>query len=308
MPINLPAGLPAAQLLDGAQIFALPQERAERQDIRPLEIGLLNLMPNKLNTEAQIARVLSNTPLQVNLTLVTTASYQPQNVSEAHLTNFYVTWEDIRERHFDGFIVTGAPVELLEWTEVAYWDELTQIFDWQREHVHSSLFICWGAQAALFHYYGIPKYRLEEKCHGVFRQRVKTTGSPLQRAFDDEFWVPVSRETETRRGDIARHPALRIESESEESGVSVVYDTDHHQVFSFNHPEYDSGSLGQEFLRDQAAGIARKLPQNYFPGDDPNRTPSVSWRAHGQLFYSNWLNLCVYQDISFDSTTTGERT
>ncbi len=308
MPINLPAGLPAAQLLDGAQIFALPVERAERQDIRPLEIGLLNLMPNKLVTEAQIARVLSNTPLQVNLTLVTTASYQPQNVSEAHLTNFYVTWEDIRERQFDGFIVTGAPVELLDWTEVAYWDELTQILDWQREHVHSSLFICWGAQAALFHYYGIPKYRLEEKCHGVFRQRVKATRSPLQRAFDDEFWVPVSRETETRRGDIDKHPALRIESESEETGVSVVYDTDHHQVFSFNHPEYDSGSLAEEYQRDAAAGISRAPPHNYFPDDDPSRAPALCWRAHGQLFYSNWLNLCVYQDISFDSTNAGEQT
>ena len=307
MPINLPAGLPAAKQLDRAQIFVLPVERAERQDIRPLEIGLLNLMPNKLVTEAQLARVLSNTPLQVNLTLVTTASYQPQNVSEEHLTNFYVTWEEIRTRHFDGFIVTGAPVELLDWQDVAYWDELTQIFDWQRQHVHSSLFICWGAQAALYHYYGVPKYRLHEKCHGVFLQKVRAPESPLQRSFDDEFWVPVSRETETLRRDIDDINTLRVESESDESGLSVLYDTQNHQVFSFNHPEYDKDSLRLEYERDAKAGIVRKLPVNYFPDDDPGQPPRVRWRGHGQLFYSNWLNHCVYQDISFDTAASGEQ-
>lgn len=306
MPINLPPGLPAAKTLREEQIFALQSDQATRQDIRPLEIGVLNLMPNKLVTEAQLARVLSNTPLQVNLTLVTTASYTPSHVSPEHLTNFYVTWERIRALHFDGFIVTGAPVELLDWEEVSYWSELTEIFDWILENVYAPLFICWGAQAALYHYRGLPKYPLPQKVHGVFLQDNLTPDSPLHRAFDDQFWVPVSRETETRCEDVATIPPLRIESASAESGLSVLYDTETHQVFSFNHPEYDRDSLKLEYERDARAGIERPLPRNYYRDDDPTRAPLLRWRSHGQLFYSNWLNHCVYQDISFHTPALGE--
>lgn len=299
MPINLPTGLPARQTLEQEQIFALTEEDALRQDIRPLEIGVLNLMPDKLATEAQLARVLGNTPIQVNLTLVTTSTYRPTNAPAGHLTSFYSTWDSIRHRCFDAFMITGAPVELLDWEEVAYWEELMAIFEWTRTNAYASLFICWGAQAALQYFHGVPKHRLPDKRFGVFRHRRCDPESPLTAGFDDEFWVPVSRETEVRREDIAEIPSLSVVSDSVVSGLSVLYDRDAHQVFSFNHPEYGPDTLRREYERDVGAGLDRRPPRGYFPDDDPRREPVVRWRSHGHLFFANWLNHHVYQYVSF---------
>lgn len=295
MPIKIPNALPARETLESENIFVMTEERALHQDIRALEVVVLNLMPNKIQTETQLARVLSNTPLQVNLTLLTTETYKPKHVSEQHLGRFYQTWSDVRDQKFDGLIVTGAPVELIDWDEVIYWDELANVFDWSRTHVWTSVFVCWGAQAALHHYHGVPKHELPEKRFGVYWHHAVKPDAVLLRGFDDRFLVPVSRHTETRREDIEKIPELDILAESNESGLYIVRSKNHRQLFVFNHSEYEWDTLKQEYERDISNAQPIKVPANYFPGNNPKRLPPVAWRAHANLLFSNWLNYYVYQ-------------
>lgn len=302
MPIRIPDQLPAKKILASENIFVMAEKRAAKQDIRPLEIAVLNLMPTKIETETQLARLLGNTPLQVNLTLLTTESYRPKNTSADHLIAFYKTWRDVRDRKFDGLIVTGAPVEQLDWKDVEYWQELQHIFDWSLTHVWSSLFICWGAQAALQHFYSIPKHPLAHKMFGVFPHRAVKKNAILFRGFDDEFAVPVSRHTETRRADIARVKELEVLAESTESGLFAVRHKHRQQIFIFNHPEYDTDTLAREYERDIARGIPIAVPAHYYPDDNPKKPPCVRWRAHAHLLFANWLNYYVYQDTPYDLT------
>ena len=297
MPITIPNNLPAKKLLEQENIFVMGEKRAAKQDIRPLEIALLNLMPTKVETETQLARVLGNTPLQVNLTLLTTNSYQPKHTSKQHLISFYKTFADIKDKKFDGLVVTGAPVELLDWSEVKYWDELKQIFDWSVTNVCSSLFICWGAQAALQHFHKVPKHELAQKKFGVFSHRVKKKNAILLRGFDEEFWVPVSRNTETRTEDLKKVKDLEILADSKDSGVYLVRNKKRKQIFAFNHPEYDRETLLTEFERDRAKGKNFSEPENYF---DEKGQPLMRWQAHTTLLFSNWLNYYVYQETPFD--------
>lgn len=300
MPIKIPDDLPAKKILERENIFVMTENRALNQDIRPLEVAILNLMPNKVETETQLARLLGNTPLQVNLTLLTTDTYQPKNVSEEHLLSFYSTWNEVKHRRFDGLIITGAPVELMDWHEVAYWEELQQILDWSKKNVWSSFFICWGAQAALQHFHHIPKYTLPQKRFGIFWHQRNTQDGMLLRGFDDRFLVPVSRHTEMRREDIEKIPELDIMSESTESGLYIVRNKNHRQLFIFNHSEYDTCSLKNEYDRDKARGDNIELPCNYFPQNDPSKAPPLMWRAHSNLLFNNWLNYYVYQTTPFD--------
>jgi len=300
MPIKIPDNLPAKTILEKENIFVMTENRAVEQDIRPLEVAILNLMPNKIETETQLARLLGNTPLQVNLTLLTTETYQPKNVNEQHLLNFYSTWSEVKHRRFDGLIITGAPVELLDWEDVTYWKELQNILDWSKTNVWSSFFICWGAQAALQHFHKVPKYPLDEKCFGVFWHQVTSHDSVLLRGFDDKFLVPVSRHTEMRREDIEKIDSLDILAESEGSGLYIVRNKDHRQLFVFNHSEYDSCSLKNEYVRDIEKGEEIALPHNYFPENDPGNEPPLLWRAHSNLLFNNWLNYYVYQATPFD--------
>lgn len=300
MPITMPNGLPAKDLLEREHIFAMPFERAETQDIRPLEIAILNLMPTKIETETQLVRLLSNTPLQVHLTLLAPASYTPKHTPAEHMLSFYTSWDNVKEKNFDGLIVTGAPVEHLPWGDVAYWDELTAMFDWSREHVHSSLFICWGAQAALQHFHGISKHTLEEKRFGVFPHRVALPHATLLRGSDDVFPVPVARYTEVRREDVLAVDELEILAESEESGLHIVCGKNRREVFVFNHPEYDTLTLKKEYERNVSEGLNPPIPKYYFPDDDPTRAPRNTWRAHGHLLYANWLNYFVYQEAPYN--------
>ncbi len=302
MPIKVPNDLPAKKTLESENIFVMTEERALRQDIRALEVAILNLMPNKIETETQLARLLGNTPLQVNLTLLTTETYRPTHVSKEHLGMFYQTWRDVRHKKYDGLIVTGAPVEHLVWEEVTYWDELTRIFDWSKTHVWSSLFVCWAAQAALYYFHGVPKHPLPEKRFGVFWHRALKRDAILLRGFDDKFLVPVSRHTETRREDIEKIRELDVLAESAESGLYIVRHKNHRQLFVFNHCEYDADTLKKEYERDIAKNLPIKIPQNYFPMDDPREPPQVSWRAHANLLFSNWLNYYVYQETPYDLT------
>lgn len=300
MPITIPSNIPAQAILKKENIFVMTEKRAVSQDIRPLEIAILNLMPTKVATETQLARVLGNTPLQVNLTLLTTKSYQPKNTSRSHLKAFYKTWDEVRDRKFDGLIVTGAPIEQLDWNDVKYWDELTQIFDWSVHNVYSSFFLCWGAQAALQHFYGVPKHALLEKKSGVYTHRVVQKNQILLRGFDDEFLVPVSRYTEVRRKDVEKVRDLQILSESDEAGLYLVRHKKRRQVFAFNHPEYEAETLLSEYKRDLAKGLPIKPPVNYFPDDNPKAKPLMRWRAHANLIYSNWLNYYVYQETPYE--------
>tara|TARA_Y100000588_G_C14269584_1_gene931674 strand:- start:3059 stop:3982 length:924 start_codon:yes stop_codon:yes gene_type:complete len=300
MPINIPNNLPAKQRLEDENIFVISEEQAIHQDIRALEVVVLNLMPNKIDTETQLIRLLGNTPLQVNITLLTTASYESKNTSKAHLLNFYQTWDQIKERRFDGLIITGAPIEQLPWEEVIYWEELKQILDWSKKHVWSSFYICWGAQAALQHFYGVEKYDLSEKKFGVYVHKKVKHDSILMRGFDEEFRVPVSRHTEVNKEDIEAIDSLDILSEAEESGLYIVRDKSARRLFVFNHSEYESDSLKKEYERDVAKEVPIRLPENYFPDDDPSKEPVLSWRAHSNLLYNNWLNYYVYQSTPFD--------
>ncbi len=300
MPIKIPNDLPAAETLSRENIFFMSETRAITQDIRPLEILLVNLMPKKIQTETQFARLLGNTPLQIDLELVCPKSHVPANTPPEHLHAFYKTFDEVRGRNFDGCIITGAPVEHLDFEEVDYWQELCDIMEWTKTHVHSTFHVCWGAQAALYYHYGIAKRPLPAKMFGVFPHTVEYRRSILFRGFDDVFYVPHSRHTTVDRADIEAVPDLRILSSSEEAGVYAVFTKEGRQIFITGHSEYDPDTLRQEYERDVAAGKPISIPRNYFPGDDPSREPVVRWRGHAHLLYANWLNYFVYQTTPYD--------
>lgn len=300
MPIKIPNMLPAAKTLTDENIFIMAETRAETQQIRPLQILLLNLMPTKTATETQIARMLSNTPLQVELELLKTASHVSKNTSEEHLIRFYKEFDAVRERNFDGLIITGAPVEQMEFEEVTYWDELCEIMEWSKTHVHSTFHICWGAQAALYYHFGIPKAALDEKLFGVFRHNVERRYSMLVRGFDDTFWVPHSRHTTVLREDIEKHPEIRIIAASEKAGVYAMATKGGKQVFVTGHGEYDPLTLQAEYLRDKGRGLPIHVPENYYPNDDDTQEPIMCWRATASLLYQNWINYFVYQSTPYD--------
>ncbi len=300
MPIKIPDNLPAIEALEAENIFVMTEDRAIHQDIRALEVAVLNLMPNKIETETQLMRLLGNTPLQVNITLLTTSTYKSKHTSKDHLLAFYQTWDQVRVKKFDGLVITGAPIELLDWEDVLYWNELTEILDWSRTHVWSCFFICWGAQAALQHFYGIPKYQLATKLFGLFTHKKLKRDSILLRGFDHEFTVPVSRHTEVRRHDIEKVSDLDILSESTESGLYIVRDKSTRRLYVFNHSEYDADTLKREYERDVKKNLPIGIPKNYFPNDDPGQKPILCWRAHSNLLYNNWLNYYVYQSTPYD--------
>lgn len=283
----------------------MTEDSARRQDIRPLRIGLLNLMPNKIKTETQFARLIGATPLQMELTLVKITSHTPKNTPAEHMLAFYSDWEDIRNERFDGFITTGAPVELLDFEDVNYWDELQRIFDWTQTHVHSTMNICWGAQAALHHFHGVPKYTLPKKVFGVFRHRNLSPASPYLRGFSDDFSIPVSRWTENHRADLPKDKGLEVLMESDEAGLCLIDDRQHRNLYMFNHIEYDTNSLGDEYFRDLAAGKPIELPANYFPKNDPKNPPENRWRSHAHLLFGNWINE-VYQTTPYDLNDIGK--
>jgi homoserine O-succinyltransferase len=300
MPIKIPDNLPAAKVLSNENIFVMFEDRAYHQDIRPLSIAILNLMPTKIVTETQILRLLGNSPLQVDTVFLHPKNHNSKNTSGEHLTNFYRHFEDIKNQKFDGMIITGAPVEHLEFEEVDYWDELEEIMDWAVHNVFSTFYLCWGAQAGLYHHYGIPKYPLKEKMFGVFPHFVSRKNVKLLRGFDDIFYAPHSRHTEIRRSDIEKVPALQILSESEEAGVYIVASMDGRKIFVTGHSEYDALTLKSEYDRDTAKGLDIKVPRNYYPGNDPNSQPTVRWRSHAYLLFSNWLNYYVYQETPYN--------
>ena len=299
MPVIIPVALPATETLTNEQIFVMHEQRAQAQDIRPLKLAIVNLMPTKIVTETQLLRLISNTALQAEVDLIRMASHVSKNVSAEHLATFYKDFEEIKNNQYDGMIVTGAPVEQLSFQEVNYWDELKLIFDFADKNVFSTLFICWGAQAALYHYYGIPKYPLPEKRFGVFEHEVMIK-RPIVRGFDDVFYAPHSRHTEFRAGDIAKVDELEIIAQSSEAGVYLVASKDGRRVFVSGHCEYDPLTLDAEYRRDVSQGKPISVPKNYYPNDDPSCTPVVRWRGHGNLLFSNWLNYYVYQETPFD--------
>ena len=305
MPIKIPDSLPATQTLLNENIFVMHEVRAAKQDIRPLRVALLNLMPTKIETETQFARLLSNSPLQVELTLLQTATYEAKNTSREHLLAFYETFEDVKERKFDGLVITGAPVELMEFEDVEYWDELCRIMEWSKTHVYSTLHICWGAQAALHYHYGIKKYPMDEKLFGVFPHEVEYKNSMLFRGFDDVFMAPHSRHTTIHREDVEAVPELQILASSEEAGVYVIKTEQGKQIFITGHSEYDSLTLEKEYLRDKNAGLPIEVPKNYYPDDDDTRKPLVTWRSSANLLFFNWLNYFVYQTTPFELDAIG---
>ena len=300
MPIKIPNQLPATGTLRSENIFVMTETRAITQDIRPLQILLLNLMPTKIDTETQLARVLGNTPLQIELELIAPAGHVSKNTSREHMLAFYKTFDQVKDRTFDGLIITGAPVELMAFEEVDYWPELCAVMEWSKTHAHSTLYICWGAQAGLYYHYGIQKHLLPEKLFGVFQHTVEDPNYILFRGFDDRFWVPHSRNTTVERADIEAVPGLKVLAASPEAGVYAVKSPEGRQVFLMGHAEYDRDTLKKEYLRDLAAGVDIRLPRNYFPGDDPAREPVVNWRSCAHLLYANWLNYCVYQTTPYD--------
>jgi len=308
MPIKVQDQLPAIENLQHENIFVMTENRAYHQDIRPLQIILLNLMPRKIETELQFLRLLGNSPLQVDATLLHPRTYTSKNTPEEHLIKFYSTFDDIKGQKFDGLIITGAPVEQMEFEEVDYWDELTAIMDWADANVYSTLFICWGAQAGLYHHYGIPKYPLEKKIFGVFPHQITKKNVSLLRGFDDEFYVPQSRHTEVRREDIEKVPGLEMLAESQEAGVYIIKSVDDQRIFVTGHSEYDSTTLQYEYERDRDKGLAIELPKNYYPGDDPTQLPMVRWRSHASLLFSNWLNYYVYQETPYDLSELERKT
>lgn len=302
MPVKIPDSLPATGILESENIFVMGEDRALHQDIRPLHIAILNLMPTKIATETQLLRLLGNSPLQVEITLLHMESHESRNTPSEHLLEHYTTFAEIRRRRFDGLIITGAPVENMPFEEVDYWEELKEVMDWARTHVTSTFYICWGAQAGLYHYYGIPKHPLAEKAFGVFPHHINVRYEKLLRGFDDMFFVPHSRHTEVRREDILAVPGLVLLSESEESGVYLVISADRRHIFVTGHSEYDPLTLKGEYDRDIDKGLPIQVPRRYFPGDDPGRDPLVLWRGHANLLYANWLNYYVYQQTPYDLT------
>lgn len=298
MPLIIQNDLPATKILDSEGIFVIPRSEATHQDIRALQVALVNLMPTKVETETQIARLLANSPLQVELTLLTMDSHRTVNTSEEHLLQFYQSFDRVRERRFDGLIVTGAPVERIPFEEVDYWPELVSLFEWSRSNVHASLFICWGAQAALHHFHGVPKYPLVAKHSGVYKHKLVTPYAPVVRGIDDEFYVPVSRYTEVRKEDVEKIGALEILAESPGTGLYLVHDRSRRRLYSFNHAEYDPDTLEREYRRDLEKGLRPPIPCNYYPDDDPAQPPVVRWRSHAWALFANWLNYEVYQGFS----------
>lgn len=300
MPIKIPDNLPAKEILHQENIFTMDETIAFHQDIRPLRIAIMNLMPLKETTETQILRLIGNTPLQIEFVLLHPKTYTSKNTSAEHLKMFYKTFEDIKDEKVDGMIITGAPVEQMDFEDVQYWDELKQIMDWNKENVTSTLHICWAAQAGLYHHFGVPKHSLEDKMFGVFPHTVGKPNTKLLRGFDEVFQVPQSRHTEVHREDIERYPQLEILSESEEAGVYIVATRDGRQIFVTGHSEYDACTLKWEYDRDVSRGLPIKVPKNYYPNDDPSRNPNITWRAHANLLFSNWLNYYVYQETPYD--------
>ena len=300
MPIKIPNNLPAQEVLENEHIFVMNEHRALTQDIRPLKIIILNLMPTKITTETQILRCLANTPLQIEIDLLQTTTHKSKNVSEEHMLAFYQSFDDIKDNKYDGMIITGAPVEDMEFEEVDYWEELCKIMEWSKDNVQSTFHICWGAQAGLYYHYGIKKYKLKEKMFGVYKHRLITPKSRLFRGFDEEFYVPHSRHTTVKAEDIEKNPNLKIMAVSDEAGVYVVGDNEGTQFFVMGHSEYDADTLAKEYFRDVNKGLDIKVPVNYFPNDDPTKKPILKWRAHSNLIYSNWLNYFVYQTTPYE--------
>ena len=300
MPIKIPNSLPATKVLLEENIFVISETRAITQDIRPLKILMLNLMPKKIETETPIARVIGNTPLQVELELLQTATHKSKHTSAEHMLAFYKTFDEVRDRRFDGMIITGAPVEQMEFEKVEYWEELCEIMEWSKSHVTSTFHICWGAQAGLYYHYGVKKYPLEKKLFGVFPHTADYKKSILLRGFDDVFMVPQSRHTTVHREDVEKVPELKILASSEEAGIYIVSTEKGRQIFVTGHSEYDAGTLRAEYLRDKNAGLPIEMPVNYFPNDDDTKEPMVTWRSCANLLYSNWLNYFVYQTTPYD--------
>jgi len=302
MPIKIPNELPATRILNQENIFVITETRALTQDIRPLKILLLNLMPTKIVTETQLSRLLGNTPLQVELEFLQTATHKATHTSQTHMTSFYKVFDDIKDNKYDGMIITGAPVENMEFEEVSYWEELCTIMEWSKTHVTSTFHICWGAQAGLYYHYGIKKYPLDKKLFGVFPHKVERKSSMLFRGFDDTFMVPHSRHTTIRREDVEAVKELKILSTSAEAGIYALATNKGRQIFITGHSEYDADTLMLEYLRDKEAGLPIDIPKNYFPNDDDSKKPVVTWRSHANLIYSNWLNYYVYQTTPYDIT------
>ncbi|MDO4615128.1 MAG: homoserine O-succinyltransferase [Lachnospiraceae bacterium] len=308
MPIKLPNNLPVKHTLENENIFVMDEYRAVHQDIRPIQILILNLMPLKEDTELQILRMLSNTPLQIDCTFLKMDSHESKNTSKSHLDTFYVSFDEIRKKHFDGMIVTGAPVELYEFEEVDYWEEIKRVFSWANTHVTSTLFLCWGAQAAMYYYYGLPKRKLDKKLFGIYWNKVYNRKVPLLRGFDDAFWMPHSRYTEVATEDIVQCPEITVLAKSEQAGVSLSMAENGRKIFVMGHPEYDRMVLRQEYERDHRRGLDTAMPENYFPDNDLGKRPVMTWRAAANNLYTNWLNYYVYQSTPFrlDGTPWGE--
>ena len=300
MPLRLPDKLPAIEFLKEENIFVLGNQRADSQDIRPLRIAILNLMPLKITTETDLIRLLANSPLQLDIHLMKVKAHTSKNTPVEHMKAFYRDFEVMRHEKFDGMIITGAPVEHLPFEEVNYWDEISEIFEWARTHVTSTMYICWAAQAGLFYYYGVPKYPLPEKMFGIFPQRAVLPSLPIFRGFDDVFFMPHSRHTELRREDILSRPELTLIAESEMSGVSMVMAREGREIYITGHSEYSPLTLDKEYRRDVSKGLPIKIPYNYYPDDDPQKAPLVRWRAHGNLLFTNWLNYYVYQETPYN--------
>lgn len=300
MPVKIPNTLPAREVLENENVFVMTEERAAHQDIRPLRLGILNLMPQKSSAETSLLRCLSNTPLQIEIDLIHTATYDSKNTSEEYLNTFYKKFEDVKHLKYDGFIITGAPVETLNFEDVEYWSELCEIMDWTKTNVFSTMYICWGAQAGLYHLFGIGKHPLPKKKFGIFSHDILIPNVPLLRGHDDVFQAPHSRHTEVRAEDIEKSSDLNILSVSSEAGVYMVSSKDGRQIFVLGHPEYEADTLAKEYERDLSAGKAIDLPEHYYPGNDPTQTPRVTWRSHASLLYTNWLNYYVYQETPYD--------